>query len=103
MTMLLLQLVVFLKMNNLKICWSSYCRGTCYTDSSHRTKTTSSISPKVMDLHTDVADLEAKESFLDRMIEGCRTELKTLTEDPEVIKYPFMFMQHFCVLCASIL
>ena len=43
-----------------------------------------------MDLHTDVADLEAKESFLDRMIEGCRSELKSLTEDPDVIKYPFM-------------
>lgn len=43
-----------------------------------------------MDLHTDVADLEAKESFLDRMIEGCRTELKSLTEDPDIIKYPFM-------------
>ena len=42
-----------------------------------------------MDLHTDIADLVAKESFLDRMIEGCRSEIKNLTEDPEVAKYPF--------------
>lgn len=48
-----------------------------------------SISAQVMDLHTDVADLDAKECFLDRMIEGCRTELKNLTEDSEVAKYPF--------------
>lgn len=65
-------------------------RGTCYTDSSHRNKTVNSISPQVMDLHTDVADLEAKESFLDRMIEGCRTELKSLTEDPDVIKHAYV-------------
>lgn len=41
-----------------------------------------------MDLHTDVADLEAKESFLDRMIASCRSELKNLTEDADVAKYP---------------
>ena len=47
-----------------------------------------SISAQVMDLHTDVADLEAKESFLDRMIASCRSELKNLTEDADVAKYP---------------
>ena len=66
-----------------------YYRGTCYTDSSRRTKGVESISAQIMDLHTDVADLDAKECFLDRMIEGCRAELKNLTEDPEVSKYPF--------------
>lgn len=64
-------------------------RGTCYTDSSRRTKGMESISAQIMDLHTDVADLDAKECFLDRMIEGCRAELKNLTEDSEVAKYPF--------------
>lgn len=73
---------------------SDYSRGTCYTDSSRRSKGVESISAQIMDLHTDVADLEAKECFLDRMIEGCRSELKNLTEDSEVAKYPFI--QYFC-------
>ena len=68
-----------------------YHRGTCYTDSSRRTKGAESISAQTMDLHTDIADLVAKESFLDRMIEGCRSEIKNLTEDPEVAKYPFQY------------
>lgn len=68
-----------------------YHRGTCYTDSSRRTKGAESISAQTMDLHTDIADLVAKESFLDRMIEGCRSEIKNLTEDPEVSKYPFQY------------
>lgn len=51
-----------------------------------------SISAQIMDLHTDVADLDAKECFLDRMIEGCRAELKNLTEDSEVAKYPFILL-----------
>lgn len=45
-----------------------------------------------MDLHTDVADLDAKECFLDRMIASCRAELKNLTEDTDVAKYPFIFL-----------
>lgn len=65
-------------------------RGTCYTDSSWRTKGAESISAQTMDLHTDIADLVAKESFLDRMIEGCRSEIKNLTEDPEVAKYAYV-------------
>ncbi|KAL9961163.1 hypothetical protein ACROYT_G030057 [Oculina patagonica] len=65
-------------------------RGTCYTDSSRRSKGMESISAQIMDLHTDVADLDAKESFLDRMIEGCRAELKNLTEDSEVSKYAYV-------------
>ena len=69
-------------------------RGTCYTDSSRRMKGMESISAQIMDLHTDVADLDAKECFLDKMIEGCRTELKKLTEDSEVSKYPFI---HFTI------
>ena len=73
-------------------CCFCYFRGTCYTDSSRRTKGVESISAQIMDLHTDVADLEAKECFLDRMIEGCRAELKNLTEDSEVAKYPFMLL-----------
>ena len=48
-----------------------------------------SISAQIVDLHTDVADLDVKECFLDKMIEGCRAELKNLTEDSEVAKYPF--------------
>lgn len=65
-------------------------RGTCYTDSSHRTKGMESISAQIVDLHTDVADLDAKECFLDKMIEGCRAELKNLTEDSEVAKYAYV-------------
>lgn len=65
-------------------------RGTCYTDSSRRSKGVESISAQIMDLHTDVADLEAKECFLDRMIEGCRSELKNLTEDSEVAKFAYV-------------
>lgn len=73
-------------------------RGTCYTDSSRRTKGVESISAQIMDLHTDVADLDAKESFLDRMIASCRTELKNLTEDSVVAKYPFyLFSCSTCV------
>ena len=73
-------------------------RGTCYTDSSHRTKGVVSISAQIMDLHTDVADLDAKESFLNRMITSCRTELKNLTEDSDVAKYPFtLFSCSTCV------
>ena len=56
-----------------------------------------SISAQIMDLHTDVADLDAKECFLDRMIEGCRAELKNLTEDSEVAKYPFSLF-HLLIL-----
>ncbi|XP_022806208.1 transcription factor E2F3-like [Stylophora pistillata] len=65
-------------------------RGTCYTDSSRRTKGAESISAQTMDLHTDIADLDAKESFLDRMIDGCRSEIKNLTEDTEVAKYAYV-------------
>lgn len=54
-----------------------------------------------MDLHTDVADLDAKESFLDRMIEGCRAELKNLTEDSEVSKYPFIYVVILYIKCTS--
>ena len=64
-------------------------RGTCYTDSSCCTNGVEAISAQIMDLHTDVADLEAKECFLDRMISSCRSELKNLTEDADVAKYPF--------------
>ena len=42
-----------------------------------------------MDLHTDIADLEVKENLLDQLIENCRAELKELTEDSEIAKYPF--------------
>ncbi|EDO36659.1 predicted protein [Nematostella vectensis] len=48
------------------------------------------ISPQLMDLHTDLADLDAKENQLDQLIANCRAELKQLTEDPETSKYPFM-------------
>lgn len=65
-------------------------RGTCYTDSSRSTKGVESISAQIMDLHTDVADLDAKESFLDRMIASCRTELKNLTEDSVVAKHAYV-------------
>lgn len=71
-------------------------RGTCYTDSSCRTNGVEAISAQIMDLHTDVADLEAKECFLDRMISSCRSELKNLTEDADVAKHAYVTYRDIC-------
>ncbi|KAK3742289.1 hypothetical protein QZH41_013103 [Actinostola sp. cb2023] len=60
-------------------------RGSCMGN-----KSQAEISPLIMDLHTDIADLEAKENLLDQLIGNCRSELKFLTEDQETAKYPFM-------------
>ncbi|KAL5013673.1 hypothetical protein ScPMuIL_007943 [Solemya velum] len=51
----------------------------------------SSISSDVVDLHSDIADLEAKETLLDRMIGSCAKQLKQLTEEKENSKYPFYY------------
>lgn len=53
-------------------------------------KNQAEISPLIMDLHTDIADLEAKENLLDQLVGNCRSELKFLTEDQETSKYPFV-------------
>jgi hypothetical protein len=38
------------------------------------------ISPTIVDLHTDVADLEAKENRLDDLIATCQQDFETLTQ-----------------------
>ena len=62
-----------------------YFRGSCMGNRSQ-----AEITPLVMDLHTDIADLEAKENLLDQLVGNCRSELKFLTEDQETSKYPFI-------------
>ncbi|KAK3578409.1 hypothetical protein CHS0354_035610 [Potamilus streckersoni] len=47
------------------------------------------LSSEVVDLHSDVADLEAKENLLDDLIAKCTKGLKQMTENPENSKYPF--------------
>jgi transcription factor E2F3 len=65
--------------------YSCLFRGACLHNSSQ-----AEITPLIMDLHTDIADLEAKENQLDQFIENCRSELKFLTEDKDTAKYPFI-------------
>jgi hypothetical protein len=45
------------------------------------------ISPTIVDLHTDVADLEAKENRLDDLIATCQDDFHKLTQPCN--KYPF--------------
>ena len=44
------------------------------------------ISPMIVDLHTDVADLEAKENRLDELIATCQQDFEKLTQPHN--KYP---------------
>lgn len=48
------------------------------------------VSSKIVDLHTDVADLEAKENRLDELIATCQQELRTLTQPMN--KYPLKYI-----------
>ena len=69
---------------------------------------TGDVSPMMVDLHTDVADLEAKENQLDLLIANCQKDLKALTEPTNSStgkKYPLKFndntkiyLPHFCIL-----
>ncbi|KAL3891670.1 hypothetical protein ACJMK2_003922 [Sinanodonta woodiana] len=47
------------------------------------------LSSEVVDLHSDMADLEAKENLLDDLIAKCTKGLKQMTENQENSKYPF--------------
>ncbi|XP_031574336.1 transcription factor E2F3-like [Actinia tenebrosa] len=60
-------------------------RGACLHNSSQ-----AEITPLIMDLHTDIADLEAKENQLDQFIANCRSELKFLTEDRDTANYAYV-------------
>ena len=56
----------------------------------------------MVDLHTDVADLEAKENQLDKLISDCQQDLKELTEPlrkSSVNKYPFKTQLHGITSC----
>ncbi|CAH1248224.1 transcription factor E2F6-like isoform X2 [Branchiostoma lanceolatum] len=50
-------------------------------------------TPAVMDLHSDLADLEAKENLLDELIRHSSTQLKHLTEDPDNKKHAYVTYQ----------
>ncbi|XP_078584925.1 uncharacterized protein LOC144867033 isoform X1 [Branchiostoma floridae x Branchiostoma japonicum] len=50
-------------------------------------------TPAVMDLHSDLADLEAKENLLDELIRHSSTQLKHLTEDSENKKHAYVTYQ----------
>lgn len=55
---------------------------------------TGDVSPMMVDLHTDVADLEAKENQLDLLITNCQKDLKVLTQPTNSStgkKYPLKF------------
>ena len=48
---------------------------------------------------SDVADLEKKESILDKLIADCTKSLRELTEGPDNTRYPFMISSgHVAVL-----
>lgn len=56
------------------------------------------VSPMMVDLHTDVADLEAKENQLDELIATCRRDLNELTQSTKQSadkKYPLKFPSIF--------
>ncbi|KAL4218266.1 E2F transcription factor 3 [Mactra antiquata] len=46
------------------------------------------LSSATVDLHSDLADLDAKELILDQMITSCTKSLKELTENKENSRYP---------------
>ena len=49
------------------------------------------VSPMIVDLHTDVADLEAKENRLDDLIATCQQDFEKITQP--VSKYPLLSMR----------
>ncbi|ESP03402.1 hypothetical protein LOTGIDRAFT_171492 [Lottia gigantea] len=51
------------------------------------------ISTETVDLHSDVADLEAKENRLDEAIKNCTRQLKLLTESPENSRQAYVTYQ----------
>ncbi|CAG2197502.1 E2F3 [Mytilus edulis] len=59
---------------------------------------TPAFSTEIVDLHSDVADLEAKENELDHLIATCTKQLKMLTEDAQNSKYPLIIMSVTAIL-----
>lgn len=66
------------------------CRDALLHVESDTTVSAGNVSPMMVDLHTDVADLEAKENQLDQLIAGCHTELKELTNSADGKKLAFV-------------
>ncbi|XP_076083443.1 transcription factor E2F3-like [Mytilus galloprovincialis] len=54
---------------------------------------TPAFSTEIVDLHSDVADLEAKENELDHLIATCTKQLKMLTEDAQNSKHAYVTYQ----------
>ncbi|XP_071143475.1 transcription factor E2F3-like [Mytilus edulis] len=54
---------------------------------------TPAFSTEIVDLHSDVADLEAKENELDHLIASCTKQLKMLTEDTQNSKHAYVTYQ----------
>ncbi|KAJ8322274.1 hypothetical protein KUTeg_000745 [Tegillarca granosa] len=46
------------------------------------------VSSEIVDLHSDIADLEAKENNLDQLISTCTKQLKMMTDDHLNSRYP---------------
>lgn len=51
------------------------------------------VSREAVDLHSGVADLEAKENVLDHMIQNCTQQLRMLTEDSENARLAYVSYQ----------
>ena len=57
-------------------------------DNNENDMSTPVVSPMIVDLHTDVADLEAKENKLDNLIATCQQDFQKLTQPQN--KYPLI-------------
>ncbi|XP_050407380.1 transcription factor E2F3 [Patella vulgata] len=57
------------------------------------TSLTTVISTDAVDLHSDIADLDAKENRLDEAIKNCTRQLKLLTEDRDNAKQAYVTYQ----------
>lgn len=55
--------------------------------------TSGHVSSTAVDLHSDIADLDAKENVLDHMIQNCTRQLRTLTEDSENARLAYVSYQ----------
>ncbi|XP_021377574.1 transcription factor E2F3-like [Mizuhopecten yessoensis] len=51
------------------------------------------LSTEIVDLHSDVADLEAKENMLDDLIVSCTKQLKSMTEEADNKKLAYVTYQ----------